>query len=422
MDFNLLIARVKNLLLTPKMEWPVIAGETTSTADLYTKYIMIVAAVPALMGFIKASIIGSSLPFLGTYRIGFGLGLSSMVLQYALALGMTFVLALIIDALAPQFGGQKNQNQALKTAAYAYTAGWIASVFLILPWIGGVLALLGSLYGIYLMYLGLPHTMKSPPEQTTGYTVVIILLAIVLTVVTTMTVAAISGAGMMLGARGPLSGLNSLSDSSVKFDENSGLGKLAALGAKMEAANKKMEAAQKSGDADAQAKAAAAMLGNVLGGGDSVEALAPSALKAFVPETLDGLPRTRFSAEKNGAMGVQVSTARASYGDGQNRRVHLEITDTGGAKGIIGLAAWATVEQERETDTGYEKTYKSDGRLIHEQWDNSDHRGEYSIVLGDRFTVKVEGDADSIESLKAMVGSIDLIGIEALKNAGVSKG
>jgi len=43
-------------------------------------------------------------------------------------------------------------------------------------------------------------------------------------------------------------------------------------------------------------------------------------------------------------------------------------------------------------------------------------------VLGDRFTVKVEGDADSIETLKAMVGSIDLIGIEALKNAGVSKG
>lgn len=422
MDFNLLIARVKNILLTPKTEWPVIAGESSSVAQLYTNYILILAAIPALMGFIKGSIIGTSIPFVGMYRIGFGMGIGQMLLQYGMALGLTFVLALIIDALAPSFGGQKNQTQALKTAAYAYTAGWVASVCLIVPWIGWLFAIAGSVYGVYLMYLGLPHTMKSPPQQTAGYTAVVILIAIVLSWVVAITVGAISGAGMMLGAGSHMNGLSGISGDSVKFDESSGLGKLAALGAKMEAASKKMEAAQKSGDADAQAKAATAMLGNVLGGGDSVEALAPSALKAFVPDTLDGLPRTQFSAEKNGAMGVQVSTARASYSDGQNRSVNLEITDTGGAKGIMGLAAWASVEQERETDTGYEKTYKSDGRIVHEQWDNSAHRGEYSIVLGDRFSVKVEGDADSIDTIKAMVGSIDLIGIEALKNTGVSKG
>ena len=48
MDFSRLLARVKNILLTPKTEWPVIAAEPASTASIYTGYILILAAVPTL--------------------------------------------------------------------------------------------------------------------------------------------------------------------------------------------------------------------------------------------------------------------------------------------------------------------------------------------------------------------------------------
>lgn len=41
MDFNKLIARVKAILFTPKTEWPVIAGEPATIADLYKNYILI---------------------------------------------------------------------------------------------------------------------------------------------------------------------------------------------------------------------------------------------------------------------------------------------------------------------------------------------------------------------------------------------
>jgi len=354
-------------------------------------------------------------PFMGVIRLGMGAGIGQMLLQYGLALGMTFVLALIIDALAPKFGGEKSSIQAMKTAAYSYTAGWVAGVFLIVPWIGWLLAIAGSLYGVYLLYLALPHTMKAPLERTVAYTAVVVLIAIVLGWVGGAVVGALSGAGSMLATGSPIGG------HSLRVDEDSGLGKLAAFGAKMEEANKKMEAAQKAGDADAPAAAAAAVLGTALGGGASVEALAPGALKAFVPDRLGGLPRTDFSAERNGAMGMQISTARASYSDGQGRRLRLEITDAGGARGLMGLAALASVEQESESDTGYEKTYKADGRLVHEQWDGAAKRGEYSVVLGDRFTVKVEGDAGNIDVLKGAVGSLDLRGLEALKNEGVTQ-
>jgi len=80
------------------------------------------------------------------------------------------------------------------------------------------------------------------------------------------------------------------------------------------------------------------------------------------------------------------------------------------------------VQNDRTTDHGYEKTYKQNGRLVHEEWDSQSNSGEYGIVLGDRFAVKVTGTAASIEELKAAVASINLTALEALKNQGVKKG
>ena len=422
MDFNKLIARVKNILLTPKTEWPAIAGETETVQGIYLNYILVLAAIPAIFGFIKNSILGTS--FFGvTVHTGIGAGISGMVVYYVLTLVMVFVMALIVDALAGTFGAQKNQVQALKTVAYAYTASWIAGVGMILGiGLGALLALAGGIYSIYLLYVGLPHTMKCPPEKAGGYTAVSIICAIVLGWILMLFVGGIVGTSM-LGGGGIHIGSNSGfgldgSGSSVTVDSSSALGKLAVIGQKMGEAGQKMEAAQKSGDANAQAQVAGQMLGTVLGGGSQVEALAPDAIKAFVPDTLAGLKRTSVSAERNGAMGMQVSNASATYSDGQHT-LHLEIADTGSAKGIMALAGAVNVESDNETDHGYDKTYKQDGRLVHEQWNTQSKYGEFSIVLGDRFSVKVSGNADSIDQLKTAVGSINLAGLEALKNQGV---
>lgn len=417
MDFNKLIARVKNILLTPKTEWPAIAGETETVQSLYLNYILVLAAIPAVFSFIKNSILGSSW-FGVTVHTPIGAGITGMIVFYVLSLAMVFVMALIIDALAGTFGAQKNQVQALKTVAYAYTASWIAGVGVILGMgLGALIALAGGIYSIYLLYLGLPQTMKCPPEKAGGYTAVSIICAIVLGWIVMLFVGGIVGTSM-LGAASSGIHIGSSDNGSVSIDSNSALGKLAAMGAAAEKASKNMEAAQKSGDANAQAQATGQMLGAVLGGGSQVEALAPDALKPFVPETLDGMKRTSLSVERNGAMGMQVSNATATYSDGQ-RSLHLEIADTGSAKGIMALAGAVGVESSQETDHGYDKTYKQDGRLVHEQWDSQNKDGEFSIVLGDRFSVKVNGNAESIDQLKAAVGSINLAGLEALKNQGV---
>ncbi len=174
-----LMERAKNILLQPKTEWPVIAGEEATTGSLYTGYIIPLAAIAPIASIIGWSVVGFSVPFVGTIRYPIGIGVRNGVLIYALSLVSVFVLALIIDALAPTFGGQKNQIQALKTSAYSYTAAWVGGIFNLIPSIG-LLGLLAALYSCYLLFLGLPVLMKAPEDKAVGYTAVVIIVAIVL--------------------------------------------------------------------------------------------------------------------------------------------------------------------------------------------------------------------------------------------------
>ena len=153
-----------------------------------------------------------------------------------------------------------------------------------------------------------------------------------------------------------------------------------------------------------------------------VEALAPDALKPFVPDTLAGMPRTSMEVSRNAAIGIQVSNAKATYQGPQGAEIELDITDTGGAKGVMALAGFAAIEEDKQTQSGYEKTYHQNGRMIHEQWNNSGS-GEFTVILGERFVVSVHGSGvANVDALKAAVAGLNLAGLEALKSAGVKKG
>jgi hypothetical protein len=155
------------------------------------------------------------------------------------------------------------------------------------------------------------------------------------------------------------------------------------------------------------------------GGKGAVEALPTDRLKTFLPTSLDGLARTEMSAKRSAAMGIQVSEAEARYSDNAGQTIRLKVADLGGAGGLAALAPSANVEEERHTPTGYEKTYKSGGRMINEQWDGSSRSGQYTVIVGERFSVEASGNAASIDVLKSAVNRIDLEGLEALRNEGV---
>jgi len=186
-----LVSRAKHILLSPKQEWQVIDDEETSVGALYIGYIIPLAAIGPVAKIIGMEIFGISLPSVGTYRVPIGAALRQGIAQYVMALVGVFVLALIIDELAPYFRGQENRYQALKVAAYSSTAVWVVGMVGLIPALS-ILWPLG-LYSLYLLSLGLPALMKVPQDKAMGYTVVVIICAVGLFFVIGVIVAILGG-------------------------------------------------------------------------------------------------------------------------------------------------------------------------------------------------------------------------------------
>jgi len=170
-----LVERVKNILTSPKQEWTVIDAEPVNVGELLTKYVLPLAAIGPIATLIGMSVFG----FGGLFRVPIGTGLMAAIVSFVLAVAGVFILAWVINALAPNFGGQQSMHQAIKVAAYSATPQWIAGIFGLVPALLP-LAMLAGLYGLYLFYLGLPILMKVPQEKAMIYTVVVIVAAVVL--------------------------------------------------------------------------------------------------------------------------------------------------------------------------------------------------------------------------------------------------
>ena len=175
-----LVERVKAIVLKPDAEWPVIAREPGDVQFLFTNYVAILALIPAIAGFIGTWLIGP-VASSGLMRPPFFAGVFAALLGYVFTFVMVYVVALLIDALAPTFGGQRNVGQALKLAVYSFTPFWLAGIFLILPGLR-FLSVLGF-YGFYLMYLGLPVLMRAPQERALVYTVAVVAFAFFIVII-----------------------------------------------------------------------------------------------------------------------------------------------------------------------------------------------------------------------------------------------
>lgn len=254
------IARVKEILFAPNQAWADIETEETSTAELYTQYIMILAAIQAVAGFIGMSLFGVG-GFGVSIRVPMVTALIQTVLGYGMTLLMVFLVSLIADALAPTFGGEKNSQNALKLVAYSSTAAMVGGIFALIPALG-VLILVASLYSLYLLYLGVPGLMKVPQEKALPYTAVLVVCAIALGVAFGAVMGIVSGGPAMSPATAP--GQVSIetpqgkvnieaAKGTVKVETPQGtvnvdVAKAEAWGKRMEAVAKKLEQAQQSGD------------------------------------------------------------------------------------------------------------------------------------------------------------------------------
>ncbi len=375
MDFSKLFERVKAILLTPKSEWPVIAAESASVAGLYTGYIVVLAAIPPLASFLQFGLIGTHVGFFGTYRIGLGTGLTALLVNYALALVGIYALSLIVDALAPTFGGRKDPVMAMKTVAYASTAGWIAGIGQLLPVIAPLIMLAGGVYSIYLCYLGLQVTMQCPEDKAAGYTAAVVLAAIVIGTVA----AALTGNFLYRPAMLPAIVASQVAPAVVASQVQS----------QAATVNQLLQAAS-------------------AGAGRAVPPLPAASLRNMLPASMPGRTRQIATAQKMGAAGAEFSFANGHYIDEGGRPLTLEIKDTGAGPNALIIGGFSTYEHDQIWDGGYDRGRNEGGRLVQERWDSASGMGRYSVFLSGRFAISATGYASGIEELRAAVAAVDL--------------
>jgi hypothetical protein len=165
----------------------------------------------------------------------------------------------------------------------------------------------------------------------------------------------------------------------------------------------------------ADVSAALGAVGQIVSGGKDVPAVDFRRLKAMLPEALPGLQRMEASGQSNEAMGLKGSSAMARYSDGRDASITIEIADLASLPSLTALASRFDPVMDKETDTGYERTRRVDGQLVHERYDRASRSGELSIVLADRYAVTVRGRGVSAE---ALAGALKRIDVTRLASAG----
>jgi len=389
---NTLVQRVQDILLRPRGTWPVIDAEPGDAAGLYRGYIAVLAAIPALAGFIGLSLVGVGAFGFG-YRVPVAAGLLSAFVGYGLALAMVFVLALLADALAPAFGGVRSRWQALKLVGYASTAAFVAGVLNVLPALS-LLGALAGLYSLYLFWLGAPVLMKCPPDKALGYTAVVAVCS----------VAAWLAAGALAALLGPsparVAGIGSGTAVTIRTPG----GEVRIDSAQMEEAARRM--AEVAGRMEQSAKQAAA--------GAVQQPIDPQQLRAVLPEAVGSLARESIESRSDVAAGVGTSQARARYRAG-DERIELLVSDAGGLGSLMSAAAWVGTTLDRQADGKVEKVYPQDGRTVREEYATDGHRSEYAVILRNGVLVEGRGDHLGIERVRQAVQQLPLAQLEAMQ-------
>jgi hypothetical protein len=170
------VARVKAILIDPAAAWRGFEKDIGDPAYLLSRYVAVLALIPALSSFVGATLIGVVAPSGAILRTDLIGGLFGAIFSYAASCAIVLLLGLIIHLLAPRFGGRRDFEDAFKLAVYSFTPLWLAGMFLLLP--GLRFLLLSGVYGIYLFWLGAPRLTKVPEQQAVNFTLVIVICTV----------------------------------------------------------------------------------------------------------------------------------------------------------------------------------------------------------------------------------------------------
>ncbi|HZF45773.1 MAG TPA: Yip1 family protein [Sphingomonadaceae bacterium] len=190
-----LIARAKAMIMQPKAEWPKVAAEPGDVKGILIKYALPLIAIGPICSFIGGQLFGYN-AMVVMFRPSLSFSLTIAITGFVQSIIALFIVSFIANFLSPKFGGKDDFGSAFKLIAYSMTAAWVAGVFGIIPMLGGIAAIAGGIYSIYVLFLGAAPVMAVPQDKAGGYIAVTVLVAIVVQIILNMIAASLFTPGM----------------------------------------------------------------------------------------------------------------------------------------------------------------------------------------------------------------------------------
>lgn len=445
-----LIARAKNMLVKPTEEWGAIEVEETSPLELYTGYAMLLAAIGPLASLVGMTFMGVQVP-ISTAMI------QSLLLTYVIGLIGVYLLSVIINVLAPAFGGMKDSTQALKVAVYSLTAAWLGGLFLLVP-VYSVLMLFASLYSVYLLYRGLPVLMRSPQQRAFGYTVAVIVTTLIIGIAFFAINGVLGGSFMTppvavtpdptsehtakipespeIGL-GPATAQQNLEPTPENSTEVASTDSAETITGDQQSSGvtaPTAEGQQPSGNAETspesqQAIGQAEPLRTADAASRNVEQVASlpkqdvpidfKQLKTLLPASIAGMPRVDDRGKRTEFMGVALSEYKGTYPTSAGGSVTVAIVDAEEALGSLRLPSFSWVAGEtiidRKSSTGFERTTTYQGHKAYEKYDTANPASEIAVLVNSHCGVSLQGYHVTMKDLQTVLAAIDLSKLAAMR-------
>lgn len=323
-----LIRRVKHLIWDPPMTWDAIAKEEPSSGALLGGYVLPLALVMTLAGWLGA-LLAADFVFDGETLIAQP---AAALMRLVLAIGGVIGFARLADALAPRFGGAANPMRAMQLSAYGATGVLLGGISMLIPGVAPYVIAAGAMFSLVLIYIGLPRMMGAPEEKRIAY-------------FWSMIGAAALAAVLLAYAFGAAMGAVRSVTHHVRFGQQAAAPQTAPAPAFVQGAALDAAALRKFGEAE--------------GRGASID---PELLAGFLPPSLPGgFALTGYTV----APAIGASQAEGVYTRAAGRMV-ITITYLGPRGAIDATAAAYRALTPRQDEHGYARHQMTDGRLVAE--------------------------------------------------------
>lgn len=194
----MVLNHVWGLMFRPKLEWKSIKAERCTIGKCFCSHVLILAAIPAIAGYIGTTQVGWSFGGFEVHRLTTQSALQIALLTYLTMLVAVFSLGKAIHWMGQTYGSKQTLPQAIALAAYAATPLWLMGFFFLYPvlWFNMLIGLPALAYTVYLLYSGVPVMMGVNQERGFMFASAVLAVGMVILVTVLAAMAILWGMGI----------------------------------------------------------------------------------------------------------------------------------------------------------------------------------------------------------------------------------